>query len=93
MEYKGTFKDGKMHGNGSLTIYRNKEEVVRVYDGQWINGKKDGFGRERYFKNGVLKKLVFGTFIDGVFMKYRLKKKSASLSRIERNRNKKNTYH
>ena len=37
--YDGAFKNGKWHGQGTYA-----ERNTRVYEGNWVNGVRDGFG-------------------------------------------------
>lgn len=52
--YLGHFKDGARHGRGVIKVFpTNKEqpELFMAYDGEWINGKPDGFGKHIDEKN------------------------------------------
>jgi hypothetical protein len=48
--YVGGWKDGEFHGKGKVYI-----EGTVVYDGDWIEHNKDGFGKEYYQINASLK--------------------------------------
>ena len=44
MEYVGEYKDGKKHGQGTLTIPDGGK-----YEGEWKGGKKNGQGTWTYY--------------------------------------------
>jgi len=45
--YQGEFKDGKLHGTGTMTYTAGYE-----YTGEWKNGRRDGQGRAVYRRQG-----------------------------------------
>lgn len=49
--YNGEWKAGKKHGYGTLQIVVN--EVVEMYQGYWVNDKKDGQGVYNYFDGSL----------------------------------------
>lgn len=54
--YYGEVKGGKPNGSGKMTWSKAK-----VYEGQWVNGQRSGFGKytETTKGNGTLKKLEY----------------------------------
>ena len=53
LQYRGDFKASKQHGRGTLlripTGHMQKEDVI--YEGEWMNGYKEGFGKYMYFND------------------------------------------
>ena len=53
LQYRGEFKRSKQHGKGTLlrrpTSAGLREDVV--YEGEWMNGYKQGNGKYVYFKD------------------------------------------
>ena len=44
--YVGGFKQGNFHGKGTYNINYNNENSIIRFEGNWINGKKQGLGYE-----------------------------------------------
>ena len=63
--YLGQFKNGKCHGKG--VMYDENNEVV--YEGDFINGKKDGFGTQYFSLEDFDNKKCYyiGQFKDGEY--------------------------
>jgi hypothetical protein len=53
LQYRGQFKRNRQHGAGVLLRKpgggQSKEE--EIYDGEWMNGEKQGLGKYYYFKD------------------------------------------
>jgi hypothetical protein len=54
-QYVGEFKDGLPHGTG---VYRWKNGDI--YEGHWVNGKRDGTGGMSYKRSGATDSVVTG---------------------------------
>lgn len=63
--YKGSWKDGKRHGYGSIKFFRSGN----VYQGEWLNGKQDGRG-ELLMGSGEYEGLTLeGTWKNGEYQR------------------------
>ena len=51
--YKGDFKDGKYHAQGTRAIYKTEDYI---YQGQFIDGKKEGKGILTQYDKKTIKK-------------------------------------
>ena len=43
--YNGEVSDNKPHGKGSVTFYPDDLGGRKVFDGTWVNGRRDGPGK------------------------------------------------
>ena len=43
--YNGEVADNKPHGKGSVTFYPDDLGGRKVFDGTWVNGRRDGPGK------------------------------------------------
>lgn len=62
LQYRGEFKRSQPHGRGTLLrkpVNNSQREDV-IYEGEWMNGLKEGLGKYVYFKD---------TFYDGNWVK------------------------
>ena len=48
LEYRGNLKHGKMHGQGMLQRLTNRGKPEVIYDGEWMDGLKNGTGKYYY---------------------------------------------
>ena len=73
-KYVGGWKDGKPHGQGTLTFGSGSERAGTKYDGEWKDGYKHGQGTETHangdkyvgeFKDGKMHGQGTYTYADG----------------------------
>jgi len=46
MTYNGQFRDDKYHGHGTLCSEKDGTTKMYIYDGEWIEGVRNGLGQE-----------------------------------------------
>lgn len=46
MTYNGNFMNDKYHGSGTLCTERDGTANLYIYDGEWFEGVRNGFGQE-----------------------------------------------
>lgn len=63
MVYEGNWKDGLMEGSGNAKWFSENGEIASTYTGEYLKGKKHGFG-EYTTKNG---KILRGQWFNGKF--------------------------
>ena len=52
LQYRGHFKQSKQHGEGSLyMLSQDGQQGQLIYEGEWMNGMKQGHGTYHYFKD------------------------------------------
>ena len=56
--YNGEVADNKPHGKGSVTFYPDDLGGRKVFDGTWVNGRRDGPGKMTWTTGEVSKKFL-----------------------------------
>ena len=61
--YNGEVSDNKPHGKGGVTFYPDDLGGRKVFDGTWVNGRRDGPGKMTWTTGEVKYKLWSGQIV------------------------------
>ena len=61
--YNGEVSDNKPHGKGGVTFYPDDLGGRKVFDGTWVNGRRDGPGKMTWTTGEVKYKFWSGQIV------------------------------